>query len=462
MSNISDSPEQPLSHRFCPEGMDVEDWQASLRRQVANEHPFDVLHADSNRIWGDYVVQSGNNRYRVAFRGVRSERNFCSCLDFRTNGLGTCKHIESVVRFLKEGVPGYPWSDTPYLPDYSSLFICYGRKRTIKISIGSRRQEEYLDWKQKYFDEDNNLRIEYYSAIDRVYQEGVGIHSSFRCYEDVFDMAQEVSKALEWTETIRQYSVEDIFSHTPFASAISQEGLHAIAPLLQMGYGLLLFPSVPALYPIALSLIFTSQRFSASRTLIVASSLQSAEAWTKSIEHYLPEGYEMEIITESDLLTHSVPSGAAPQIKNNYGTVFVENGSVIKEWNHPLSLFLKKCKIDHLYIHVNSLSRFTPVQLSSIIQHISPYLLGPLHLFIHHYQMLFPLGNEKEKWPEELKCYIHTVPQNAVTEWAGLELKNTRSRVETWLELFYDIVRDERERESLIKLLHSHLQDKNV
>ena len=92
--------EQKLSNRFCPEGMTVEEWQVGLRREFAEQNPFDVEHLDENRIWGDYLVANGRNRYRVAFRGVRSERNYCSCLDFRTNGLGTCKHIEAVTLFL--------------------------------------------------------------------------------------------------------------------------------------------------------------------------------------------------------------------------------------------------------------------------------------------------------------------------------------------------------------------------
>ena len=71
-----------LSNRVCPEGMTLEEWQVALRREAAQREMFSVEHMDSGRIWGDYLVRHGDNSYKVAFRGVESDRNFCSCLDF--------------------------------------------------------------------------------------------------------------------------------------------------------------------------------------------------------------------------------------------------------------------------------------------------------------------------------------------------------------------------------------------
>ena len=72
-----------LSNKICPDNMTIEEWQVALRRENARESDFTVEHLDKNRIWGDYLVCSTTGRYRVAFRGVQSDRNFCSCLDFR-------------------------------------------------------------------------------------------------------------------------------------------------------------------------------------------------------------------------------------------------------------------------------------------------------------------------------------------------------------------------------------------
>lgn len=55
--------------------------------------------------YGTYHVQSkGSERsYIVEIRSLMDHENSCECLDFRGNGLGTCKHIEAVLAKLRKG-----------------------------------------------------------------------------------------------------------------------------------------------------------------------------------------------------------------------------------------------------------------------------------------------------------------------------------------------------------------------
>ena len=50
---------------------------------------------DADRPWSDYLVTNhlSGKTYRVALRGFDPGDSYCSCPDFRTNTLGTCKHI---------------------------------------------------------------------------------------------------------------------------------------------------------------------------------------------------------------------------------------------------------------------------------------------------------------------------------------------------------------------------------
>ena len=45
--------------------------------------------------WTDYMVTNrlSGKTYRVALRGLEPGESYCSCPDFRTNTLGTCKHV---------------------------------------------------------------------------------------------------------------------------------------------------------------------------------------------------------------------------------------------------------------------------------------------------------------------------------------------------------------------------------
>ncbi len=66
--------------------------------------------------WGDYLVTSiaSGKTYRVALRGADAGTSYCSCPDFRTNTLGTCKHILHALGKLKRKFPA-PEFRRPYV-----------------------------------------------------------------------------------------------------------------------------------------------------------------------------------------------------------------------------------------------------------------------------------------------------------------------------------------------------------
>ena len=53
-------------------------------------------------IFTNFQVSSGSGMsYCVEIRSLRDHRYFCTCVDFRINGLGTCKHVEAVLHHLE-------------------------------------------------------------------------------------------------------------------------------------------------------------------------------------------------------------------------------------------------------------------------------------------------------------------------------------------------------------------------
>src|SRR5579863_6825778 len=92
-----------LSRQRKPADMSLETWQRELRRQYGREQPFDLTNVGAERVFSDFHVrnpQSGST-YRVAIRGGRPGENHCTCADFATNALGTCKHVEFVLARLE-------------------------------------------------------------------------------------------------------------------------------------------------------------------------------------------------------------------------------------------------------------------------------------------------------------------------------------------------------------------------
>jgi superfamily II DNA or RNA helicase len=74
------------------------------REERAKKERMKVKAADHSTPWTDYNVVSGlsGKSYRVSMRGLAAGESYCSCPDFRTNTLGTCKHVIKVAAHVKK------------------------------------------------------------------------------------------------------------------------------------------------------------------------------------------------------------------------------------------------------------------------------------------------------------------------------------------------------------------------
>ena len=82
---------------------------AELERQRRAERArsglFEVV-PEGSKVYGGYEVRSPSGRsYRVVLRALDEAHSGCTCQDFATNLLGTCKHIEATLAFLASERP---------------------------------------------------------------------------------------------------------------------------------------------------------------------------------------------------------------------------------------------------------------------------------------------------------------------------------------------------------------------
>jgi hypothetical protein len=77
--------------------------EIAKRRQRAQEESFVIANVTPEHpIFSNFRVKSASGlTYAVEIRELGSPQNACDCVDFRTNGLGLCKHIEAVLLQLQ-------------------------------------------------------------------------------------------------------------------------------------------------------------------------------------------------------------------------------------------------------------------------------------------------------------------------------------------------------------------------
>ncbi len=196
-----------LSWIVKPEDLSLEEWQIALRKQVALEEDFEISSVDEVQYPGEYVVKSPKTKsiYKVVFRGKNSKWNYCSCPDFKTSHLGTCKHIEAVACWIKRSRKRRLHRE---IPAYSSVYLSYQGERKVCIRIGADNQQAYENLAAKYFDEHCVLKQDAYEHIEEFIEQAINISNTFRVYQDALDFIAEYRDAKKRKALLEKYDDE--------------------------------------------------------------------------------------------------------------------------------------------------------------------------------------------------------------------------------------------------------------
>lgn len=81
--------------------------EINRRKLRARQESFRIRSADKLQpVFSNFHVTSASGMdYQVEIRDLRQRQFSCNCVDFRINGLGTCKHAEAVLNHLEAVVP---------------------------------------------------------------------------------------------------------------------------------------------------------------------------------------------------------------------------------------------------------------------------------------------------------------------------------------------------------------------
>ena len=112
-----------------PDTLALETWQKALRKQFVIDKYFRITKLGEHPVFSDYNVYNPEtkNTYKVALRdnkeGTANSMNFCNCMDFKTNRLGTCKHLEAVLRQVRANPRLADMLQKGYNPPYTSVYL---------------------------------------------------------------------------------------------------------------------------------------------------------------------------------------------------------------------------------------------------------------------------------------------------------------------------------------------------
>jgi SNF2 family DNA or RNA helicase len=100
---------------------------------------FELENIGVESIFSEFRINNPQSKssYRVAIRGLRPGDNFCSCPDYMTNELGTCKHIEFTLAKLEKKRGAKAAFVRGYRPPFSELYLRNDGRRAICFRAGT-------------------------------------------------------------------------------------------------------------------------------------------------------------------------------------------------------------------------------------------------------------------------------------------------------------------------------------
>jgi superfamily II DNA or RNA helicase len=152
--------ELKVSRTHKPDGMELGEWQALLRKQYGTQQNFLLRNLGDHPIFSDFRISNPHSgrTYRVAIRGASAGDNFCTCPDYRINNLGTCKHIEYTLAHLMGKRGAKKLFKAGFVPPFSEVYLRYGLKREVRLRVGENVPSGLLSLAREYFDHDGALK----------------------------------------------------------------------------------------------------------------------------------------------------------------------------------------------------------------------------------------------------------------------------------------------------------------
>ena len=140
LSSATKPNKQPkLSRTHAPDNLSPLDWQRGLRRQFGREQVFGLENLGSEPFFSEFRVSNpvSKSSYRVAIRGLGPGGNFCSCPDYATSELGTCKHLEFTLARLEKKRGARAAFARGYQPAFSELYLRNEGRRCVHFRAGT-------------------------------------------------------------------------------------------------------------------------------------------------------------------------------------------------------------------------------------------------------------------------------------------------------------------------------------
>jgi len=398
---------ESVSYHHKPADMSHEDYQILLRRQFAEKNidVFEIEKTGDHKVYADYHVFNSETKktYKVALRSKDIGLNFCSCPDFKTNNLGTCKHIEVVLFKIKNNKQIKRFIENDYSPAYTSIYLKYGAIREVKLRIGEDNKSEFESLAKNYFDEACTIIPEAFEKIEKFIEAAILINSSFRCYDDAMEYILTVRENKtrcdlfnkKYDPHVQNGAFDDLIKTTLFP--YQKEGVFFAAKsgrcLIadEMGLG-------KTIQAIAAAELLRKEKGISQILIVCPTSLKYQ--WKNEIEkftdtevvviegNFVKREQQYNLSASFKIISYHVVGHDIKYInKIQPDLIILDEAQRIKNWKSKIAQNVKQLQSRYTFVLTGTPLENKIEELYSIVQFIDPFKFGPLYKFISEHQI---------------------------------------------------------------------------
>lgn len=392
-----------LSRTHRPEHLSLEEWQVALRREYGKEQNFSLQNLGDQPVFSDFAVTNPETRrtYRVAIRGEELGINYCSCPDYATNTLGTCKHIEFTLGRLQKKASARRALARGYAPPFSEVYLRYGLQRKVVFSAGTEAPEALKELAADCFDEQGFLRDDAFSRFDTFLRAASHFDHELRRYDDTLSFIAEVRDAEHRCAHLdRKYGEGSSTLDELVKTCLYPYQREGVLFAARTGRSLLgdemgLGKTVQAIAFVEI----LAREFGVERVLIICpASLkyqwkQEVEKFTdrtvivlEGLSHLRREQYEKDSffkIVNYDVIHRDLQAIArlSPDV------VILDEAQRIKNWKTRAAQSVKSIESPYALVLTGTPLENRLEELHSIVQFVDRHRLGPLFRFLANHQV---------------------------------------------------------------------------
>ena len=399
--------EPKLSRTHAPPDLLPADWQRALRRQFGREQAFALHNKGEEPFFSDFRVSNPQTKtsYRVAIRGLQPGDNFCSCPDYATNELGTCKHIEFVLARLERKRGAKAAFARGWRPVFSEIYLRNDAVRAVHFRAGLDCPPAVMKLAVRLFDTSRGGRLldERFGELERFRAAAMKTGHEVRAYDDALDFVAGRRDAAR-----RAVILDGMFPRGaadpglvkllkvplyPYQAAGAMFAVRAGRALIgdEMGLG-------KTIQAIAVTEILASH-FGVSRVLVVCPTSLKYQ-WQSEIARFSDRAARVMIggraqrqkdfaegdfckITNYEKLKPDLDLIAAwaPEL------VIVDEAQRIKNWNTIAARALKRIDSPYAVVLTGTPLENRLEELISIVQFVDQHRLGPIWKLLHEHQV---------------------------------------------------------------------------